>query len=364
MMMDDTALFATTRERCVDKFKLLVNYCDEYGMSVNQIKTKLLVINGVVADKVDVVVGSITIKNCKSYIYLGSPITEEGTVKSVIGAHCAERKGNLQKFHNFLDAQRNLPFLLKKKVAESAVMASILYGAETWLGNGTHSLSPMYFEIVKGLLGVRTQTPNDLCLIEVGMPACATTIRNMQKRWVDKNIGDTPNPHQPLMFALELCRSVNSPMAHYIDKLLDMKDVMSDDRDSLVSQIKGRDTTRFSEYVKLNKHLCTPTFYQEWDIPEFVRISVTRFRLSSHRLKVETGRWARIPRDLRVCLCGNGIQDEHHIIFVCPFTEMINRQIRESCDGDLDTLFCGENVGIIQVSEAIHKSLNLMSRSM
>ena len=36
--------------------------------------------------------------------------------------------------------------------------------------------------------------------------------------------------------------------------------------------------------------------------------------MSSHRLKVETGRWARTPRERRLCECGV-LQDEDHVVF-------------------------------------------------
>jgi hypothetical protein len=47
---------------------------------------------------------------------------------------------------------------------------------------------------------------------------------------------------------------------------------------------------------------------------------LARFRLSCHHLAVETGRWSGIDIDQRVCtLCQSGaVQDEHHILFVCP----------------------------------------------
>ena len=58
------------------------------------------------------------------------------------------------------------------------------------------------------------------------------------------------------------------------------------------------------------------------------RVELTRFRVGSHRLKVETGRWSRIPRDQRTYACSGvgGIQYERHVIFDCDFT----RAYRES----------------------------------
>ena len=48
-------------------------------------------------------------------------------------------------------------------------------------------------------------------------------------------------------------------------------------------------------------------------------LDVARFRTSSHRLRVETGRWEGVPWRERVCLaCGTGaIQDEKHVLMDC-----------------------------------------------
>lgn len=47
---------------------------------------------------------------------------------------------------------------------------------------------------------------------------------------------------------------------------------------------------------------------------------MARFRLSCHHLAVETGRWHNIHIDDRKCnMCTMGsVQDEHHVLFVCP----------------------------------------------
>ena len=63
-----------------------------------------------------------------------------------------------------------------------------------------------------------------------------------------------------------------------------------------------------------NKH-CTESF-----IDELYRLAFTRLRLSSHNLRIETGRWARLPRERRLCQCGC-VQVERHVVEQCPLTE-------------------------------------------
>ena len=58
---------------------------------------------------------------------------------------------------------------------------------------------------------------------------------------------------------------------------------------------------------KLNVHKVYTT---ERYIEERKHVEFTRFRLSLHHLKIETGRWARIQKEDRLCECGE-VQDEH-----------------------------------------------------
>ena len=51
------------------------------------------------------------------------------------------------------------------------------------------------------------------------------------------------------------------------------------------------------------------------------RIAMTKLRVASHRLEVETGRWSRpnvIPFEERKCKIYNQLEDESHFLFECP----------------------------------------------
>ena len=49
------------------------------------------------------------------------------------------------------------------------------------------------------------------------------------------------------------------------------------------------------------------------------RQSLTRYRLSSHSLSIETGRHRRIERDSRICpFCVDIVEDEVHFLLECP----------------------------------------------
>ena len=65
----------------------------------------------------------------------------------------------------------------------------------------------------------------------------------------------------------------------------------------------------------------------ERDCPadDSLRMALTRLRTSSHRLRIETGRWggANVPREERLCSCGAAVQDERHAIVNCTLVQHI-----------------------------------------
>ena len=100
VLMDDTVIIATSRQSLLQKLTYLEKYCNEYGMIMNQKKTKLLVVNGDEQDRLPIQLGEVTIHNAQSYVYLGAVVTEDGStallppsksmrkIKSIISTSC------------------------------------------------------------------------------------------------------------------------------------------------------------------------------------------------------------------------------------------------------------------------------------
>ena len=55
-------------------------------------------------------------------------------------------------------------------------------------------------------------------------------------------------------------------------------------------------------------------------LPDHFRFIITSWRLSNHKLKIETGRYTKpiTKRELRDCDVCQLLEDESHIIFRCP----------------------------------------------
>ena len=123
---------------------------------------------------------------------------------------------------------------------------------------------------------------------------------------------------------MELTRNHNPKLFSFIQELSAHQCFVEDNcmhRNNIVSISQQ---SKFIFYKSINPD-CTihEVYTRKRDyIPEHYRMAFTRMRLSSHRLRIETGRWARLPRERRLCPCGL-VQDEQHVLVECPLVSYI-----------------------------------------
>ena len=84
---------------------------------------------------------------------------------------------------------------------------------------------------------------------------------------------------------------------------------------------KGRLYQHLIDHFTLQSYLRKP-------INPLYRNYISRFRLSSHTLKIEQGRYTNDRRENRKCtLCDlNDIEDEFHFVLKCPFYSLLRKQ--------------------------------------
>ena len=345
MLMDDTVLLASTRDKIIEKFTVLMNFCVKYGMVVNELKTQMMVVNGSAADRYDFTVGNVVVKNTKSYIYLGSPFTENGKLNDVIKMHAKSKVKDLNKFKIFCKKNESMPYLFKKKVLEAAIVSSLLYGCESWLSSNLKDIEKMYIGAIKALLGVRETTRTDTTLIETGMPSLKQLVSKRTSTFMKKELSAERTLDTPLIKIFKICEAKRTGGFLFLSRAIDPT---ANNETSVIETFQNRTSSKATTYKTINPDLSLHTVYTSSDyINERERLVFTRFRLSSHHLKVETGRWARIEAANRVCDCGNGIQDESHVLFVCPKTESVREKF-----GVRDGVF--RNIGELMNSMDIH----------
>ena len=68
-------------------------------------------------------------------------------------------------------------------------------------------METLYLSAIKGLLGVRKQTPNDIVLLESGIPILKSRILNQRKNFLLKKLKDD---EEPLTKVFKMCQQANT----------------------------------------------------------------------------------------------------------------------------------------------------------
>ena len=336
-------------------------FCNEIGMVINERKTKVMVINGALLDKTSLTVGDMTIDYTDHYVYLGGHFTDDGKMSSVIERHAAACLKHVNKFASFISRNPSMPYSFKRKVLDAALTSSMLYSSETWLCHNLKSMRTHYMRAIKLLLGVRGSTTNVLCLLEGGFPELESLVLKRRVNFITKFMR-TSSGDEPLHDVLNMCIGHNTRAYRVLQVARHFNgDPVILNRQTLMEKCVARrgSSSKTDTYLSLNGELSVHDVYKRsMYIPDYQRVALTRFRLSSHRLRIETGRWIRVPRDQRLCMCDLGVQDEYHVIFICPLTLHARHNFGMHTISDWTTLFKTDSSVLC---EFIHTLLGLFA---
>lgn len=62
-----------------------------------------------------------------------------------------------------------------------------------------------------------------------------------------------------------------------------------------------------------------------------LRTLLSKLRLSDHKLMIELGRYRKIPRDQRLCVICNTLDDESHFLLECKINSNIRTVFLQNC---------------------------------
>ena len=199
----------------------------------------------------------------------------------------------------------------------------------------------------KNTLGVKKSTCNSLVYYELGrFPLHITRKLRILKYWIKlknsdncilrscledrENINDTwINQIQTELNNLGLGYIFNeSSIDKVTQKILEQR-FFDLHRQEMFSAICRSSRGEYYQYIADNFGL---QYYLSKAISEIYRKSITRFRLSSHNLNIESGRYKNELRSKRICtLCNlRDVEDEFHFILKCPkYQEIRNLYIKK-----------------------------------
>ena len=334
---DDMAVLSTNRELFIKKCNVLIDAFEEKKVTLNLKKSGFLVINPSSEDDRRI----IKLKNgwlnyCSEYVYLGVIISDEGTVGNDIDLHVKDRqKTVLVKLSNFVHNNPTVPIIVKKKVLQSCLNASLLYGCEAWGGSSLLKVETLFRKAVKITYGMINNTPNEIAFIESGEHEHKAQVYKRQfSFWkkVKDSIALDPDNEVSKLISLGINKNVTF-LRHYkklhrtfASSTNCSKFWLAKQTELLKSNLQAKLAaptcgTIIADYVKINPTLVPPGYADKFLLESDRRV-LTKYRCGCNFLKINAGRHSHIPRERRLCKCGQ-IQSLHHVIFDCALTQPI-----------------------------------------
>ena len=348
LFADDIALFTTDPESLQKQLDAIYKYSLKWGLKINVNKTKICIFEKrksncnfnwtINEEPVDIV---------DEFCYLGIKFHCTGNLNKAVKTLNDQA---LKAYYHLLSVFSRLSIDIKTKLSlfDALVVPIILYGSEVWgvYSACTAEVDKLHYKFCKTLLGVRPQTSNAAVLGELGrFPLALVCKQRSLKYWSKINkdrdsimfsvytnqgalngLNDvTYNATSPLWFNAIKSILDNlgfSNLFHAFNTDIEYMPMLSQRLHDQYIQ-KWNETLNSQskmEYYCMFKRDFVFEKYLECVSNKTTRIQLSRFRLCSHSLEIECGRYNRVARNDRKCkLCNqNTVESEYHFMLCCP----------------------------------------------
>ena len=352
---DDLVLFAESKEGLDNLLQILEGYCKENHLMVNTKKTKCMIFNssGRLMKRCFYLNG-VKLDMVRSYKYLGFVLTPSGEIST--GLHDLRDRAfkAYMKMKNDLGSSFNQDILTTLKLMDSLIKPILLYASDFWGCLKLPKNNPienLHMMMCKHILGVQKQTSNTGVLLEIGRnPLCICAVKFSVKNWerIRLGIGNEvligAYKEGILSWDSSIRRLLesNGMLNFYADNpMLEFpfiyKKVYQRLYDNFIETSFGaikENSSKLRTYALFKTKPGMEKYLVEIKNVS-VRQQVTKFRLSNHRLAIETGRHNNTPLEMRFCtFCPDKIEDETHFLFECSLLKHLrDRFIAPQIDG-------------------------------
>jgi hypothetical protein len=371
MYADDLVLCSRTADglqRCLD---CIFNYCKKWRLRVNLDKTKIIVFNKRVVPTRIFKYGTEQVEIVNEYVYLGLKITKSGSFTSGVrhlstkGSKCLMAIMKTCKSDYGTDAR----YLIK--LFDTAIKPILLYSSEVYgMFDWKHTLpgknakygfeqylygcirpwEAVHLKCCKQILRVNRYANNLAVRGELGRyPLSISVLSAVLNYW--KHVQSAPPDSlifQTYKDEVSLHEIGKSPL---IDKMSTLLQYLHDNKTMsatgeidvtcVLERLKCKYQNHFFETLhkddidlhnhsqlrlyKQFKKIYAPEPYMDKVINPKHRRVLTMFRISAHRLPIQTGRREGIPLNQRVCkICSLGkLGDELHYITECQNNKIV-----------------------------------------
>ena len=296
-----------------------------------------------------------------SFTYLGVDISSRRAFAAAsIGRAASAQRAALALQHRCHDLSLHDP-ALQLHLFDALVRPVMLYGVETWgpgalCGSGMDTCELVHRKFLRSVLGVRTGTPNAAVLGELGRFPVAHTATLAICRFWNRLVAmpDTRLTKQAFLencalasrpgrsttssacWAAQVCSFLHfmSPIVDGVPQRIDTAVVIAHLQRRTYDAVNDSDLRKVREWLGVRGPVNCDNYqmagYLQAVASKTGRQRIAQFRMGSHMLGVETGRWQRLPRAERLCQrCSCGVvDDEAHMVWGC--SALIDQRVQHS----------------------------------
>ncbi|MCG8048238.1 MAG: reverse transcriptase family protein [Candidatus Thiodiazotropha endolucinida] len=343
---DDIVIFANSAEDLQLSLDLLAEYCIRWKLKINVAKTKVIVFRkgGMLPRDIAFYYQGERLEIVNSFKYLGVVFTTGGSFSEAQNTLAGQAQKAIFKLNKYLYKFTFISPKHKLELFDKLITPILNYASEVWGFKQANRIERVHLQYCKKLLGVKKTTQNDFVYGEFGR----TDFRSRRylliiKYWF-KILYSREIKYIKLMYELMLNDIERHPTVVNWASLV--RDILLPLGFNEVWLQQG--VGDFSRFLSLFKQRLKDTFIQSWHSrindssralfyrsiatfqfqPYLEKINISKFstalsrlRVSSHRLSVESGRWVRpnsIPLSERKCILCNTLEDEYHFVLECP----------------------------------------------
>jgi len=356
MYADDTVLLSNTQSGLQRMLNSLKNYCKQWGMKVNEAKTKILIFGKKLQSRKDFVFDNKVLEEVCSFKYLGITFSRNGKfdlAKKTLLAQGTRAMFNLLRKSNKLHLTSDMMLDLFDKL----VVPIVLYGSEIWGYENLDIIEKLHLKFCKYILGVKSSTPSVMVYGELGRSPLSIEVKiRMIGYWCRLLNGkqsklsvcaykvmienyDINNPRNTKWLAfvksiLDDCGLSNIWESQENVENLNAKWLKNKIRRVLNDQFiqswqENMNSSSKCMLYKCHKHKIEYEKYLVNCNKHYAKY-ISKFRTCNHSLPIEKGRYTKVERANRKCdKCNSSnIGDEYHYLLECTNKDIETRRIK------------------------------------
>ena len=331
-------------------------YCNAWGLKINANKTKVLIFEkGGRSTKNDFNLYNEKLENVSSFKYLGVYFFKNGhwnRTQKHIADHASKA---LHRLFSIL-YQYEFKTVEKCKLFDILVASVLNYASEVWGMNDGKDIEIIHTKFLRKILCVNKSTNLVGLYGELGrVPLNVLRKVNMIRYWTKilQSKEDSLERHVYTMLKHDANNNIQyngKNWAYNIKTILESLGLgnlwlQQENANLYLPLIRQRIFDQYYQtwYGNINnsqrllsycryKHSFEREQYLDSITERKYKIALCRFRLSSHKLEIERGRYFNIPREERKCkLCHtNFVENEYHFLLVCPLYRELRKKYFKS----------------------------------